>query len=59
MSDKRNYNLLGKNSFLSRMLFVKPFYASSKDISPDVPLKHSIIRVIGSILLIKFGYELA
>jgi hypothetical protein len=59
LSDKRNYNLLGKNSFLSRMLFVKPFYASSKDISPDVPLKHSIIRVIGSILLIKFGYELA
>ena len=41
------------------MLFVKPMYASSKDIGANVPLHHTIIRIIGSIFLIKFGYELA
>ena len=59
LSDISNYNQVGKKSFLSRMLFVKPFYASSQEIGPDVPFRHSIIRVIGSILLLKFGYELA
>ena len=59
LTEIRNYNQVGNKSFLSRMLFVKPFYAHSKDFGVEVPLHQRIIRVIGSILLVKFGYELA
>ena len=60
LTHKQNYNPLAKHhSFLHRMLFVRPMYAQSKEISMQPSMLHYIVRILGSLFLVKFGYELA
>ena len=41
------------------MMFTQPMYAKNKEISKYPSLQHYIVRILGSIFLVKFGYELA
>ena len=60
LCDKNNYNPLGKHqSWIRRKLWTMPFYAHSKEIGKEVHIGHYVVRVLGSLFLMKFGYEFA
>jgi hypothetical protein len=48
LTSKRNYNPLKK------WFYVMPFYASHPDETPPI---HYFLRILGSIILLKVGYE--
>ena len=53
LNDKKNYNPLGKRW---RPFFIKPIYANQKDLQQKPGYKHWLLRVFGSLLLVKVGY---
>ena len=55
LNDKKNYNPLGKRW---RPFFIKPIYANQKDLQQKPGYKHWLLRVFGSLLLVKVGYEI-
>ena len=57
LSDRANYNPLGKK--IRRLTYFMPPYAKRGDWSSQMPLKTYVFRVLGSLLMLKLGYELA
>lgn len=54
LHDRKNYKPLGQKY---RPFFIKPYYAKMSDFSTDVPFKTYVIRFLGSLILLKLGYE--
>ncbi|CDW87617.1 UNKNOWN [Stylonychia lemnae] len=54
LHDRKNYLLRGERW---RPFFIQPPYAKHTDFSSQVPLKTYVIRVLGSLILMKLGYE--
>jgi len=50
LSNKKNYNPLNK------WFYAAPWYAKH---SAETPIHHYLIRIFGSLILLKLGYELA
>ena len=60
LSSKQNYNQLKPlTPFWQRMFYVKPLYASMASIGGQTPLHNYFIRALGSLILLKVGWEIA
>ena len=60
LSNKRNYTQLKRlTPFWQRMFYVKPLYSSMANIGQQTPLHNYFIRVLGSLILLKVGWEIA
>lgn len=54
LHDRKNYMLLGQKY---RPFFFRPIYAKQSDYTSFVPFKTYLLRILGSLILIKAGYE--
>ena len=55
LHDRKNYMLLMSHKY--RPFFLKPFYAKRTDFNESVPARVWALRIFGSLLLLKVGYE--
>eukprot|EP00347_Sterkiella_histriomuscorum_P016034 403354744 len=55
LHEKSNYKPLAQRY---RPFFLKPFYAKQSDFSYQTPLKTYLFRFLGSLVMMKLGYEL-
>lgn len=56
--DKKNYDPAGVNSGLwGKLTFTRPWYAGQGEYSRYPDIKHYIVRILGSAIAIKAGYE--
>ena len=58
LHDPESYKLLPKHhGRLGRPFFVKPFYARQEDFNAKAGARTWLIRIFGSLILMKVGYE--
>ena len=55
LTDRENYKVLPSQKY--RPFFFKPFYAKPSDFSETVSHKVWLLRIFGSLILLKLGFE--
>jgi len=55
LTDKENYKVLPSQKY--RPFYLKPFYAKPTDFSDQISARVWCLRIFGSLILLKLGYE--